>query len=80
MLIFTLPFSINEHFAVVPPISSAIISFTPINFPISAAPKTPLVGPDSMIVKGVFFVLSKVSIPPFDYMTYGLPLNLYFLS
>ena len=50
-----------------------MIFFSPINLPNSAAPRTPLVGPDSIIVKGIIFVASKVSIPPLDCMTYGLP-------
>ena len=72
VLIFTFPSSINEHLAVVPPISKEIILFSPISFPSSAAPKTPLVGPDSIIVKGVAFVASNVSMPPLDCITYGI--------
>ena len=59
----------SEHLAVVPPTSKVIKLFSLINFPNSAAPNTPLVGPDSIIVKGIAFVDSKVSIPPLDCIT-----------
>ena len=67
-MIFTWPPSISEHFAVVPPMSSASTFGSPISRPSSAAPQKPLAGPDSTIVIGIAFVFSTESTPQFDCM------------
>ena len=67
-MIFTCPPSMSEHFAVVPPMSSASTFGSPISRPSSAAPQKPLAGPDSTIVIGISPVLSTESTPQFDCM------------
>ena len=65
----TWPPSISEHFAVVPPMSSASTFGSPIMRPSSAAPQKPLAGPDSTIVIGTALVVSTESTPQLDCMT-----------
>ena len=67
-MIFTCPPSMSEHFAVVPPMSSASTFGSPIRRPSSAAPQKPLAGPDSTIVIGISLVFSTESTPQFDCM------------
>ncbi len=59
----------SEHFAVVPPMSSASTFGCPVRRPTSAAPQKPLEGPDSTIVIGIARAPSTVSTPQFDCMT-----------
>ena len=65
-MIRTWPFSMSEHFAVVPPISKARTFGSLISFPSSAAPQKPDAGPDSTIVIGMRDTDSKESTPQFD--------------
>ena len=62
LVIFTRSSSISEHFAVVPPMSSAMTFGSPISLPSAAAPSTPLAGPDSTMVIGVALAAVAVSI------------------
>ncbi len=68
-MILTLPSSISEHLAVVPPMSRASTFGSPISLPSSAAPQKPEAGPDSTMVIGMRDTLSSVSTPQFDCMT-----------
>ena len=68
-MILTRPPSMREHLAVVPPMSSASTFGSPISRPSSAAPRTPLAGPDSTIVIGIRCAFSTESTPQFDCMT-----------
>src|SRR5262245_46259434 len=72
-MILTCPSRISEHFAVVPPMSSASTFGSPMRRPSSAAPRNPLAGPDSTIVIGISLVFSTESTPQFDCMTYSGP-------
>jgi hypothetical protein len=72
-MIRTRPPSISEHFAVVPPMSSARTFGSPISRPSSAAPQKPLAGPLSTIVIGIRLTWSSVSTPQLDCMMYGRP-------
>jgi hypothetical protein len=64
----TSPFSINEHFAVVPPMSRAMMLGSSMTRPIKTAPVTPATGPDSTRAMGVLRAASKVAVPPFESM------------
>ena len=64
-----LPRSMSEHFAVVPPMSRAMMFWSPISAPSRAAPQTPEAGPDSIIVIGVRAAAWRESMPPLDCMT-----------
>ena len=65
----TSPPSINEHFAVVPPMSSARTFGSPISRPSSATPQAPEAGPDSTIVIGIWETEASESTPKFDCIT-----------
>ena len=67
-MIFTWDFSTSEHLAVVPPMSSAITSGSPIRRPSSAAPHTPDAGPDSTMVIGMRDTEATESTPQLDCM------------
>ena len=74
-MIRTWPPSMSEHFAVVPPMSSASTFGSPISRPSSAAPQKPLAGPHSTIVIGICLTCSSESTPQLDCMTYSWPLE-----
>jgi hypothetical protein len=61
-------FSISAHLAVVPPISRAMMWFSPSRRPSAAAPSTPLAGPDSTMAIGFSTAPATVSTPPLDCM------------
>ena len=67
-MILTLPPSISEHLAVVPPMSSARTLGSPMMRPSSAAPQNPEAGPDSTMVIGMALVAASESTPQFDCM------------
>jgi hypothetical protein len=67
-LIRTLPSSISEVFAVVPPMSRASTFGSPIARPSSAAAHMPDAGPDSTMVIGMALVAASESTPQFDCM------------
>src|SRR5437762_2728409 len=60
------PFSINEAFAVVPPMSNEIALSMPTRRVNACTPTTPAAGPDSMMCIGVTAAALAVVSPPFD--------------